>query len=311
MDAKSARSNGGRRIDLPPPPLRGYGETAFALNRERRRACQAEAARISSVIVRRGLLVVSGIAVLTIAMSARGQDAAFTVASIKPNASGLPYSQSGDPPDGVALVNERVRDVILFVYGLYEFQLTGDPAWVSRDRFDITARGDGPLSFDEKRARVRRLLADRFALKVRTETREQSVYALVKSGPSTGAGLKSRDCATPGIGGLACGRGIAAVDAGVMRMGGIPIARLAGILGGVLGRVVLDETGLTGPFDVDLQWRPDIGLSPDLSEAAKTKIEAQATLPVAVREQLGLELQSRRSPVALVVVESISPPTPD
>lgn len=81
---------------------------------------------------------------------------------------------------------------------------------------------------------------------------------------------------------------------------------------GVLGRVVLDETGLTGPFDVDLQWRPDIGLSPDLTDAAKQRIEARATLPVAVREQqLGLEWQSRRAPVTLVVVESIAPPTAD
>ena len=263
------------------------------------------------MIVRKTLLVLFGVAVMAIAIGARGQDPAFTVASIKPNTSGLSYSQSTEPPNGVALINERLRDVILFAYGLYEFQLTGDPAWVSRDRFDITARADGPLSFDEKRARLRRLLADRFALKVRTDTREQSVYALVKSASGIGAGLKSRDCAAPGIGGLACGRGIAAVDAGVMRMAGIPIARLTGVLGGVLGRVVLDDTGLTGPFDVDLRWRPDIGLSPDLSEAAKQKIEAQATLPVAVREQLGLELQSRRSPVTLVVVESISPPTPD
>jgi uncharacterized protein (TIGR03435 family) len=256
-------------------------------------------------------LALFGVVVMAIAIGARGQDPAFTVASIKLNTSGLPYNQSGDAPDGVALVNERLRDVILFAYGLYESQLTGDPAWVSRDRFDITARAESPLSFDEKRARVRRLLADRFAMKVRTETREQSVYALVKSGSGTGAGLLSRDCAAPGIGGLACGRGIAATDAGVMRMGGIPMARLAGILGGVLGRVVLDDTGLTGPFDVDLRWRPDIGLSPDLSDAAKQKIEAQATLPVAVREQLGLELQSRRAPVALVVVESIAPPTQD
>src|SRR5689334_19754068 len=95
-----------------------------------------------------------GVAVMAIAIGARGQDAAFTVASIKQNTSGLPYSQSADPPDGVALVNERLRDVILFAYGLYEFQLTGNPAWVSRDRFDITARADGPLSFDEKQARL-------------------------------------------------------------------------------------------------------------------------------------------------------------
>ena len=89
------------------------------------------------------------------------------------------------------------------------------------------------------------------------------------------------------------------------------MARLAAFLGGVLGRVVVDETKLTGPFDVDLRWRPDIGLSPDLSEAAKQQIEARAALPVALREQLGLQLQSRRAPVEVFVVESISSPTPD
>ena len=60
-----------------------------------------------------------------------------------------------------------------------------------------------------------------------------------------------------------------------MRMGGIPMARLAAFLGGMLGRVVMDETNLAGPFDVDLRWRPDIGLSPDLTEAAKQQIEAR------------------------------------
>ena len=75
--------------------------------------------------------------------------------SIKPNTSGLPYSQSADRPDGVAFVNERLRDVMLFAFGLHDFQLAGAPAWVSRDRFDIMARADAPLSTDEKRARLR------------------------------------------------------------------------------------------------------------------------------------------------------------
>jgi uncharacterized protein (TIGR03435 family) len=244
-------------------------------------------------------------------MAARGQNVTFTVASIKLNTSGVPYSQSTDVPDGLAFVNERLRDVLLFAFDLYDFQLTGDPGWVSRDRFDIAARADGPLSVAEKRARLRQLLTDRFGLRVRTDVQEQAVYALKRAGADVGAGLKNRDCAAPGLGGLACGRGVAAADGGVMRMGGIPLARLAAFLGGVLGRVVIDETGLPGPFDVDLQWRPDIGLSPDLTEAAKLRIEARPALPDALREQLGLELQSRRAPVTLLVVESIARPTPD
>jgi uncharacterized protein (TIGR03435 family) len=255
-------------------------------------------------------LTASSIVMLTVIAAGRQDASPFLAASIKRNTSGLPYSQSADRPDGLALVNERLRDVILFAFGLNEFQLTGDPAWVSRDRFDISARADTPLPLEQKRARLRRLLADRFGLRVRSETRDQPVYALTRIGTDPRAGLKSRDCSTPGIG-LACDRGIAAGDAGVMRMGGIPTARLATFLGGVLGRVVMDETNLTGPFDVDLRWRPDIGLSPDLSEAAKQQIEARPALPIALREQLGLELQSRRAPVELLVVEAVTPPTPD
>src|SRR5690242_11020038 len=110
-------------------------------------------------------------AVFVFTVSIQGQEAAsFAVASIKPNTSGLPYSQSSDPPDGLGFVNERLRDVILFAFDVNDFQVTGDPAWVSRDRFDITARADGALSLDDKRVRLRRLLADRFGLRVRRET---------------------------------------------------------------------------------------------------------------------------------------------
>ena len=63
--------------------------------------------------------------VLMLTMTLPAQEAAFTVASIKPNTSGLPYSQSADRPDGVAFVNERLRDVMLFAFGLHDFQLAG------------------------------------------------------------------------------------------------------------------------------------------------------------------------------------------
>jgi len=96
-----------------------------------------------------------------------------------------------------------------------------------------------------------------------------------------------------------------------MRLAGIPLARLAGFVGGVLGRVVTDETGLSGVFDVDWQWRPDIGLSPDLTDEAKARIEARPSLPVALREQLGLELAERRAQVRFVVVENVFRPAPD
>ena len=72
------------------------------------------------MIAGKGPLAICGIAVLAVAIGAHGQDAAFAVASIKPNTSGLPYSQSTEPPNGVAFINERLRDVILFAFGRTE-----------------------------------------------------------------------------------------------------------------------------------------------------------------------------------------------
>jgi uncharacterized protein (TIGR03435 family) len=251
------------------------------------------------------------VASCTLAATAAQELTGFTVASVKRNTSELPYDQSRDRLDGVALVNERLRDVIAAAYGVYEFQLLDVPAWVSNDRFDISARADRPLSDQEKQVRLQQLLRDRFSLMVRTETREQGVYALTVRSGGLRAGLERRECSAPGAANLACGAGLGSFDGGIYRMGGVPLSRLATFLSVVLGRVVNDETRLAGLFDVDLQWRPDLGMSPDFTEQAKERIAARPALPDALREQLGLELQSRRGPVKMVIVEAISQPTPD
>jgi uncharacterized protein (TIGR03435 family) len=258
------------------------------------------------------LMVTMQLGVVILAALAAAQELpGFVVSSVKPNRSGLPYSQSRDRADGVAMINEPLRDIITFAFDVNDFQLTGAPDWVSNERFDISARADRPLPIDETRARLQRLLADRFALRVHIDRREQAIYALVRSNGRSGAGLKARDCDMTGIANLPCGGGIASADGGIMRLAGVPIARLTGFVGGVLGRVVIDETGLSGVFDIDWQWRPDIGLSPDLSDAARLSIEARPSLPIALREQLGLELAPRRAPVPFVVIENIARPAAD
>ena len=260
------------------------------------------------------LLRSAAITALVVASASAGvaQSAdSFAVASIKRNTSGLPYGQSADRPDGLALVNETLRDVILFAFDVHDFQLVGAPAWIARERFDIAARADGPLSVDDKRARLRRLLADRFGLRAATETREQPVYALQRIAGAASAGLKPRDCAVPGVGALPCGRGLTVADAGMMRMGGIPMTQVARLLTGVLHRTVTDATGLGGLFDVDLQWRPDLEISPDLTDEARARIQERPALPSALREQLGLDLQPGRGPVKLVLVAAINEPALD
>ena len=101
----------------------------------------------------KGSSLAASVVVLMVITTAGHDASPFLAASIKRNTSGLPYSQSAERPDGLALITERLRDVILFAFGLYDFQLTGDPAWLSRDRFDISARAESPLSLEQKRAR--------------------------------------------------------------------------------------------------------------------------------------------------------------
>ena len=74
------------------------------------------------------------------------------------------------------------------------------------------------------------------------------------------------------------------------------------------GRFVIDKTGLTGPYDLDLQWAPD----PTLGPAATPGVQADgASLFAAIQEQLGLKLVATRGPVEVLVLDSAERPTED
>jgi bla regulator protein BlaR1 len=63
------------------------------------------------------------------------------------------------------------------------------------------------------------------------------------------------------------------------------------------GRTIVNQTGLTGIYDITLTWseRPELGNAPDLSTA--------------VQQQLGLKLESAKGPVPVLVIDSISRPS--
>ena len=84
------------------------------------------------------------------------------------------------------------------------------------------------------------------------------------------------------------------------------MSRLATLLSPRVERPVQDQTGLTGNFEVDLQWRleqspPDAGLPDRLPTSVFT----------ALQEQLGLKLESTKGPVDVVVIDSVEQPTED
>jgi uncharacterized protein (TIGR03435 family) len=148
--------------------------------------------------------------------------------------------------------------------------------------------------------RLLAVLRDRFGLVMRTETHELSIYALtrVKGG--------SRLAANPAAGASTYFHRTAP---GRLEAAGVPIKMLANYLSMDLGRPVNDETGLTGQYDLKLDWTPDLAPSPETASARTDNPAAGPSIFTALTEQLGLRLESKKGPVQMYVVEKIERPT--
>jgi uncharacterized protein (TIGR03435 family) len=251
----------------------------------------------------------------------------FEVASVKRNASGEAKVSIHTQPGGrFVATNVPVRFLVQYAYGLQPSQMAGGPDWLNNDRFDIVATAgadDGkvtePGSPGRMQLMVRALLAERFKLGVHTETRDLPIFALVLANKDgrLGPQLKQSalDCSSPGAAaadspscGIRIGRG-----PGTMVVGGAPLTQVANSLTTWVGRLVVDETGLTGDFDLTLNWTPD-----QLPQGFDKKIAAGGLAPVdpngpsiftAVQEQLGLKLDSRKSAVEVLVIDRAEHPT--
>ena len=106
----------------------------------------------------------------------------FEVASIKRNTGSAQKAfvlQRFLPGGGFEGLNVTLGSVIRVAYGLQDFQMVGGPKWVNTDRFDIQVRGPQGATESEAPRRLQSLLAERFALKAHTETRNHPIYALV------------------------------------------------------------------------------------------------------------------------------------
>jgi uncharacterized protein (TIGR03435 family) len=260
---------------------------------------------------------------------------AFAVATIKYNRTGADARSMRLQPGGRILVtNQPLRPLIVFAYGLQPQQLVGGPSWLETDRFDITAQADGNISPTPPggppgpaQLMMQRLLAERFGLVVRTESREMPVYALTIARRDGQLGPRitpaDRDCLalmTQAPGGvpvqaprLADGRpgcGIQRDGTGKVLAGGTTMQMLAiSMLTAPAGRLVIDRTGLSGGYDFDFEFamEPAPGAAP--SPSATTGVAERPGLFTALEEQLGLKLQPARAPIDVVVIDRVTPPT--
>jgi bla regulator protein blaR1 len=257
------------------------------------------------------------------------QTLTFEVASVKPSAQNCgpggpcPTMIRREPGGGLRVQGMPLKMLISFAYDVRDFQISAGPAWINTDRFDISAKGNSQDEVDtevdpakltgeqrktgleRERERLRNLLADRFQLVVRHETKEQQVYALVvaKGGPKFHESKEGKDM-------IRMGRGMLSAQ-------GVEPAMFASTLSQQLGRPVIDKTGLTGKYDIDLKWTPDPGQGP-ATPFGPPPPGAQLPPPpdpngpslfTALTEQLGLRLEAEKGPAELLVIDRVEKPS--
>ena len=256
----------------------------------------------------------------------------FEVASIKPNRSGDNHVWIGGEHGRFMVTGAKVKFLITQAYGVKEYQVAGGPSWINSERFDIEAKAEDTQTEEEEklpsvrqweqlRLRIQRLLADRFKLRLSHTTRELPVYALViaKNGPKFHE-AKPGDTYPNGMKGF---DGIA--HPGVLYIGpdelkgqGVAISRLAGMLSELMGRTVLDRTGLTGAYDFEIKWSIDQSPAAATPEPEAGNPETVLSSPgetfgasffTAIQEHLGLKLVSQKGAVDVLVIDHVERPT--
>lgn len=238
------------------------------------------------------LTVVLGMALPFAAAAQQPAKVEFEAVSIKP----------ADPADPAHLVqpirggfrgrNLRLFELIMNAWHLNRDRLIGGPAWMETAGWDIDARYPEGAGYLQLPQMLQAMLADRFQLVTHRETRTLPVYALTVSK----GGLKLRP--GEGIGSMSAGPRMIRYTSGAM-------ADLASQLSSYLGRNVIDETGLTGQYAIDLSFAP---VDPGAPAEDATR-DAAPSIFQALQEQAGLKLESTKGPVEVLVIDRAGKPT--
>ncbi len=269
-----------------------------------------------------GLSLVALAALAAVGGLAAAADAPhFEVASIR-------LSKNPEPGGNVEITPGRFRGkdlalqwLILTAFRIRSGNLSGDlPGWTLSERYDIDAKTGDASGEDRVLIALQHLLEERFGLKHHREMKEQPVYFLrvakggVKMPPGSCVPVKKdlpNECYSVQNEGL-----VVTLDwRGVMMSDptGVAYRSLAWSLSGPLQRPVIDQTGLTGTFDVHLRWArdpapPTPGRESDAGAPDTSSGTAAPSIFDAVEKQLGLKLEAGRGPVEYLVVDHVEKP---
>lgn len=216
--------------------------------------------------------------------------ATFEVATVKPAPQADPNTGSWSVPGTGRFTATHVSLALLvqLAYGVDRSQIVNKPDWLDTNLYDIVARPEDGirLNRDELKPRLQSLLHQRFHLVAHTETRSIRGYALIvaKDGPHL----------TPTKGDHFPGFRIH-VGSGDMRGFNWSMPQLAKYLTPASGFPVIDQTGITGSYDVGFSYNPE----PDADDSTLPSLDA------ALEQATGLLLKPQKVPVEVIVIDSV------
>src|ERR1035441_5775009 len=236
----------------------------------------------------------------------------FEVAAIKPSDPKTPIVGSLSSTRGglFQMVNTPLKQWVEMGLSVKDYALRA-PSWLDTSKFDLNAKlpaigpGDqkAAANQDPKAEMMKPLLIERFGLKWHEELQSVSGFELV---PDKKVLLKPSSLVERLEGAHGSGWGPSVINGTNMSM-----SEFAGLLGQVLGRPVVDATHLSDGFDIKMMWVPDN----DAAAAEQRRYGKQYGIDVdslpssvtgALREQLGLRLQSAKVPSKVIVVDQIN-----
>lgn len=226
------------------------------------------------------------------APAAAQEPAAFEVATVRPSGpdSG-PMALHRQPSGRLVTTNTPLTFLINWAFNLGDGQLVNAPRGADSARFDIVAQPPpGPLGPGELQMMLRTLLAGRFGLVVHSELRNGLSYLLTTDRDALRVGLTvppQPPDPSP----------FSMTTAGVLRGRRVTMDMLAKVLSSQLAAPVENGTRITGSFDFTLEWQPDGAPVGDVT---------RPSLFTALREQLGLRLDVRRTQVEVMVIDRLN-----
>jgi len=240
----------------------------------------------------------------------------FEVASVKMSAANTTVSRfrpTGGTIDGRNVV---LKLLLNYAYGVEGFNISGGPRWIDSERFDVQAKAAPNTPDSQMKLMMRALLADRFRLQVHRETKDSRVFLLTpaKDGTKLQAlkegGCTSRDpniAPGPPVTGQKpiCGIPTGTVNGPnqVIEVVGMDTTTWVRTLSNMLGRTVVNETGLSGPLDLlHFEYSRD-----DLSALASDS--GAISISAALDQQLGLKLKTANRPIEVLVIDRVEKPS--